>query len=98
MQRGRIYKRMYAVSLEGVGLIAGTMAYSRRNAIEHFLCGVKNTNWEGFKRAGYRTVLAKVLTRLLPFQRRRAPIFPGGRVVQFPKVVERQRFPLVLQP
>lgn len=29
MRRNRIYKRMYAVSLEGVGMIAGTMAYSR---------------------------------------------------------------------
>lgn len=60
MRRSPIHKRMYAVSLEGVGLIAGTMAYSRRNAIEHFLCGARNTSWEGFKRAGYRTVMAQI--------------------------------------
>lgn len=60
MRKPSLHKRMYAVSLDGVGLIAGTMAYSRRNAIEHFLCGVRNTNWEEFKRSGYRTVLARV--------------------------------------
>lgn len=58
--RKRIHKRMYAVSLEGVGLIAGTMAYSRRNAIEHFLCNSRVTSWQEFKRAGYRTVMAQV--------------------------------------
>lgn len=60
MKKPNLHKRMYAVSLERVGLIAGTMAYSRREAIKHFLCGVHNTNWEQFKRAGYRTVLARV--------------------------------------
>jgi hypothetical protein len=64
MRRNRIYKRMYAVSLEGVGMIAGTMAYSRKNAIEHFLCGARNTSWEQFKHAGYRTVMAQV--KILP--------------------------------
>lgn len=60
MMKPSLHKRMYAVSLEGVGLIAGTMAYSRKNAIEHFLCGVRNTSWEQFKHAGYRTVMARV--------------------------------------
>ena len=57
-------KRMYAVSLKGVGIISGTMAYSRRRSIQHFM----NHNWpdpkEWFKakHAGYRTVLALVET------------------------------------
>ena len=55
-----LHKRMYAVSLERVGIIAGTMAYSRRNAIDHFLCNSAATDWEQFKRSGYRTVLARV--------------------------------------
>lgn len=56
-------KRMYAVSKDGAGLIAGTMAYSRRAAIEHFLMGAATLNpnaWGNFKSTGYRTVLAKV--------------------------------------
>lgn len=60
MGKPNLHNRMYAVSLEGVGLIAGTMAYSRRNAIEHFLCNSKSTDWEQFKRTGYRTVMARV--------------------------------------
>jgi len=48
---------MYAVSKEGTGIIAGTMAYSRKAAIEHF---TPHCNWEMYKRAGYRTVLARV--------------------------------------
>ena len=57
MRRNRIYKRMYAVSLDRVGIIAGTMAYSRRRAIE---CFTPLGQWEMYKRAGYRTVLAQV--------------------------------------
>lgn len=65
----RIHKRMYAVSLEGVGLIAGTMAYSRRSAIEHFLCNSEDQDlqaWEKFKRAGYRTVMAQIKILRVP--------------------------------
>ncbi|MCK1503907.1 hypothetical protein [Bradyrhizobium sp. 18] len=51
------HKRMYAVSLERVGIIAGTMAYSRRSAIELF---TPFGQWEMYKRSGYRTVMAKV--------------------------------------
>lgn len=61
MATKRVHKRMYAVSKDGVGLIAGTLAYSRRAAIEHFLFGESILrNWGDFKRTGYRTVLAKV--------------------------------------
>lgn len=56
----RIHKRMYAVSKEGVGLIAGTMAYSRREAIKHFLGAEFIPEWEAFKRNGYRTVMAQI--------------------------------------
>lgn len=56
----RLHKRMYAVSLEKVGIIAGTMAYSRRAAIDCFLDGMAQQEWEKFKAAGYRTVLARV--------------------------------------
>lgn len=59
MQRPRIHKRMYAVSKDGVGIIAGTMCYSRKAAIERFLCG-GSYQWEMFKRTGYRTVLAQI--------------------------------------
>jgi len=57
MRKPRLHKRMYAVSKEGTGIIAGTMAYSRKAAIEHF---TPHCNWEMYKRAGYRTVLARV--------------------------------------
>lgn len=50
---------MYAVSLDGVGIIAGTMAYSRRAAIVQFN-GEFPGQWEECKRAGYRTVQATV--------------------------------------
>lgn len=58
----RKHKRMYAVSLDGVGIIAGTMAYSRKAAIDCFLPPEDRdpTDWEKFKQSGYRTVLAKV--------------------------------------
>lgn len=59
--RRRLYKRMYAVSAEGIGLIAGTLAYSRHDAISHFMNGASSrADWEPFKQAGYRTVLAQV--------------------------------------
>lgn len=50
-------KRMYAVFLEEVGIIAGTMAYSRAAAIDLF---TPLGDWEQYKDAGYRTVPAKV--------------------------------------
>ena len=57
MSKRRIYKRMYAVSLDGVGPISGTLAYSRRSAIKHF---TPLGQWEKYKAAGYRTVVAMV--------------------------------------
>jgi len=57
MASRRVRKRMYAVSKEGIGIIAGTMSYSRRGAIEHF---TPLGNWQQYKREGYRTVMAKV--------------------------------------
>lgn len=60
----RVHRRMYAVSKDGLGIIAGTMCYSRRAAIERFLCGGLTT-WEIFKRTGYRTVMARIeITRV----------------------------------
>lgn len=56
-RKANLHKRMYAVSLEGVGIIAGTMAYSRRAAIDIF---TPFGNWESYKRDGYRTVMARV--------------------------------------
>lgn len=57
----RIRKRMFAVSRKGIGIVAGTMAYSRREAIgclfEIHECQIA---WPDFKRAGYRTVEARV--------------------------------------
>jgi hypothetical protein len=56
-------RRMYAISLEGVGLIAGTLAYSRTSAIECFLRpDYAPSDWEKFKASGYRTVQAVVET------------------------------------
>ena len=52
-------KRMYAVSCDGIGLIAGTLAYTRRDAISHFIGNSRQT-WEQAKHAGYRTVVAMV--------------------------------------
>lgn len=62
MTHRRIQKRMYAVSKEGIGLIAGTLSYSRRAAIAHFLgSGASNPHaWSNFKSTGYRTVMAQV--------------------------------------
>jgi hypothetical protein len=57
VRKQNLHKRMYAVSLDGVGIIAGTMAYSRRAAIQCF--GSLN-GWQQAKGAGYRTVMARV--------------------------------------
>lgn len=55
----RIAKRMYAVSAKGIGIISGTMAYSRRRAIDHFI-EEHGLSWGYFKREGYRTVVAEI--------------------------------------
>lgn len=57
------HKQMYAVSKNGTGLIAGTLAYSRRSAISCFMLNVASPEkhtWQLFKHAGYRTVRAQV--------------------------------------
>lgn len=57
IERRRIKRSVYAVSKEGIGIIAGTNAYSRRRAIERFQgCGFTPREWERAKREGYRTV------------------------------------------
>lgn len=62
--RRLVAKKMYAVSARGVGLISGTMGYSRREAIELFRSnappGSFAVDWGAAKRAGYRTVCAMV--------------------------------------
>ncbi len=69
-------RRMYAVSLEGVGLIAGTLAYSRREAIRQFQGSnrINSADWNEAKHAGYRTVqaLVEVITK---YGRRRSKIW-----------------------
>lgn len=64
MLRRRIAKRMYAVSAEGFGIISGTMAYSRRQAIAAFQAqcvpGSFALDWSSARHAGYRTVKATV--------------------------------------
>lgn len=71
MLNRRITKRMYAVSCEGVGLIAGTLAYSRRDAISHFQGGgIIPAEWEQAKQAGYRTVMAMVAIVSKPKRRK----------------------------
>ena len=58
----RILRRMYAVSCEGIGVISGTMAYSRREAIQHFFGGaIIAKEWEAHKRSGYQTVKCGVV-------------------------------------
>ena len=59
-RKPNLHKRMYAVSLEKVGIIAGTMAYSRIGAIQFFLGNSPPSEWEKFKHAGYRTVMARI--------------------------------------
>jgi hypothetical protein len=66
------HRQMYAVSCEGIGIIAGTMAYSRGAAIDFFLPpGCRNPeDWPSFKNSGYRTVKTQVRvidTLLKPF-------------------------------
>lgn len=57
-------RRMFAVSGEGVGLLAGTLASSRREAIALFQLscppGSFALDWGKAKHAGYRTVNALV--------------------------------------
>lgn len=63
IKRKRIHRRMYAVSKDGIGVIAGTMAYSRRAAINLFAFNAINwepQSWERFKSAGYRTIMAQI--------------------------------------
>lgn len=61
MSKRRIRKQMYAVSCDGIGLIAGTLAYSRKDAISHLMGGaIIPKEWDDCKRAGYRTVRAVV--------------------------------------
>jgi hypothetical protein len=60
MRKPRLRKRMYAVSGDGKGIVSGTLAYSRKRAIEHFLQGLPLTEWEQYKRYGHRTVVACV--------------------------------------
>ncbi len=65
----RIKRRMFAVSLKGVGIISGTMGYSRKEAINHFYGGgPARGEWAEAKRSGYRTVEARVevVTRSKP--------------------------------
>jgi hypothetical protein len=57
MKRKR--QKMYAISLDGVGLVAGTLAYSRMSAIE-LLCVDRVAEWSACKAAGYRTVRALI--------------------------------------
>lgn len=57
MRKSNLHKRMYAVSLARVGIIEGTMAYSRKAAIDLF---TPHGNWEKYKSSGYRTVMARV--------------------------------------
>ena len=51
--RHRIYKSMYAVSCKEIGLIGGTLSYTRREAIMHFQGGgFIAKEWEDSKREG----------------------------------------------
>ena len=66
----RIQRHMYAVSCGGIALIAGTLAYSRRDAIKHFQGGgFIAKEWEASKREGYRTV--KALVKIIRVERKR---------------------------
>lgn len=56
-------RKMFAVSCKGIGLIAGTLAYSRREAIKHLFGGPAKPakgEWGKAKQGGYRTVVAMV--------------------------------------
>jgi hypothetical protein len=53
-----LIRRMYAVVVDG-DIVAGTVAYSRKAAIEHFIghTDIWHPNeWPVFLRSGYRTV------------------------------------------
>lgn len=57
MGKRRLKKRMYAVSRKGLGIISGTMAYSRGDAINHYFGGgPAKGEWPAAKMLGYRTV------------------------------------------
>lgn len=63
MRKSRFqHRQMYAVSRDGIGIIAGTMAYSRAAAIDFFLPPRDRdpSDWPSFKSSGYRTVKARV--------------------------------------
>jgi hypothetical protein len=61
MRFRRVKKKMYAVSCKGIGLISGTTAYSRKDAINHlFGGGPAKGEWWKAKQNGYRTVLVRV--------------------------------------
>lgn len=68
MRPKRKRKNMYAVSGKGVGIVAGTIAYSRSDAICLFqgpdVSRVVSSWWAQSKRGGYRTV--KVAVRIIP--------------------------------
>lgn len=57
-------RQLYAVSGDGIGLLTGTLAPSRKEAIAQFQLscpeGSFALDWECAKRAGYRTVRAVV--------------------------------------
>ena len=54
-------RKMFAVSCKGIGIIGGTLGYSRRDAIGHlFGGGPAKGEWGKAKQAGYRTVVAMV--------------------------------------
>lgn len=57
MRGKRTWRRMYGVSCKRVGLISGTLAFSRKEAIDLF---TPFGRWEEYKRDGYRTVVALV--------------------------------------
>ncbi len=49
--------KIYAVVCDGVGYIAGTAAYSREDAIRHFLTGGEGEKeWADFRLSGHKTV------------------------------------------
>lgn len=61
MRRPWLKRKMYAVMCDGIGIIGGTLAYNRKDAISHlFGGGIIPAEWEAMKRSGYRTVQAQV--------------------------------------
>lgn len=54
-------KKMFAVSCKGMGIVGGTLGYTRREAINHFFGGgPARGEWAQAKHEGYRTVVAMV--------------------------------------